>query len=106
MHPQACVAGLLAGGLDPRDAGANSLLGEAAGTLKSVYSKCGDEFAAHLCALLPTLGLGLGLEAQQQLVGHVRGSDAKGLKEYLRLLVSQAPGAPGTKPNAPAAPRA
>ena len=61
-----------------------ALAGEVATALKLVYGACGDEFPAHLCAVvLPASGLTA--QQQQQLVYHLREGDAKELKDCLRL---------------------
>mmetsp|Transcript_3613 Transcript_3613/g.10405 ORF Transcript_3613/g.10405 Transcript_3613/m.10405 type:complete len:537 (-) Transcript_3613:551-2161(-) len=44
----ACVVGILQGGLDLQDAAVSSLLGEVASVLMSVHERCGDEFIAAL----------------------------------------------------------
>jgi hypothetical protein len=79
----------VAGPLDARDAGTVALIGEAAAALKLLQERCGDELAVHLCgAVLPDSGLPG--ELQAQLVGHVRESDGRALKEFLRELLLSA----------------
>jgi hypothetical protein len=103
---QACVLGLLGnlaaangspagafvsqtGALDARDAATVSLLNEVAAALKMLHLCCGDELSLHLCnQVLP--GSGLPGELQQQLVRHVRESDARQLKDFLRELLLSA----------------
>ncbi len=88
---EACVAGVLrtGSGLDVREPATLALLGEVAMALKLVYAKCGDEFPTHLCAtVLPAVGCPQ--DVQQQLVYHLRESEAKDLKEFLRLILQRA----------------
>lgn len=88
---EACLLGIVQGGLDARDAGTLALLGEVANALKLVHEKCGDEFLAHLCGtVLPQISAPPGL--QQQLIYHIRASGAKELKDFLKNLM--APTAP------------
>lgn len=78
-----------AGPLDVRDAATMQLLTEVATALKLLHECCGDELSVHLCnQVLP--GSGLPGELQQQLVRHVRESDARQLKEFLRELLLSA----------------
>ncbi|XP_075265415.1 uncharacterized protein LOC142357760 [Convolutriloba macropyga] len=44
----ACVVGIMQGGLDLQDAAVSSLLGEVATLLTSVHERCGDEFISAL----------------------------------------------------------
>lgn len=91
---QACVRGVLQGGLDPRDAATSSLLSEAAAALKLLHEKGGEEFVGLLVGqVLP--GLSCPAAVQQQLVFHLRESEAKVLKDYLRALMVQAAGSSG-----------
>lgn len=78
-----------AGPLDARDAATMQLLNEVATALKLLHERCGDELSVHLCnQVLP--GSGLPGELQQHLVRHVRESDARQLKEFLRELLLSA----------------
>jgi exportin-T len=87
-----CPASQQLGPLDARDAATVALLGEMSSALKLLQEKCGDAFAAHLCGqVLPQSRLPG--ELQQQLAYHVRESDAKQLKEFLRELLLSAAGA-------------
>lgn len=82
--------------LDARDAVTVTFLGEVGCALKLLHERCGDELSIHLCnQVLP--GSGLPPELQQQLVRHVRDSDAREVKEFLRqlLLSARAAGLPG-----------
>jgi hypothetical protein len=57
--------------------------------LKLLHERCGDELSVHLCnQVLPASGLPV--ELQQQLVRHVRESDARQLKDFLRELLLSA----------------
>ncbi len=67
LRPAAAAAGGAAGAgggggggggvlLDPRDAAVLNLLGDAAAALKLIYSKCGEEFPAHLVSAGTSLG--------------------------------------------------
>lgn len=105
---QACVLGLLgnlaapaaasspsaaaasqASPLDARDAATVTLLTEVGTALKLLHERCGIELSVHLCnQVLP--GSGLPGELQQQFVRHVRESDARQLKEFLRELLLSA----------------
>lgn len=83
------AAGAQAGPLDARDATTVTMLAEVGTALKLLHERCGDELLAHLCnQVLP--GSGLPGELQQQLVRHVRESDARQVKEFLRELLLSA----------------
>jgi hypothetical protein len=57
--------------------------------LKLLHERCGDELSVLLCnQVLP--GSGLPGELQQQLVQHVRESDARQVKDFLRQLLLSA----------------
>ncbi|WIA12173.1 hypothetical protein OEZ85_012245 [Tetradesmus obliquus] len=84
-----CPASQQLGPLDARDAATVALLGEMASALKLLQEKCGDAFSVHLCGqVLPESRLPG--ELQQQLAYHVRESEAKQLKEFLRELLLSA----------------
>ncbi len=85
---EACISGLLRSApiFDMKDAATSALIGEAAVALKLVHEKCGDQLLAHLCSsVLPATGCPQ--ELQQQLAYHVRTSEAKEIKEALRVVV-------------------
>jgi hypothetical protein len=85
----AAAAASQAGPLDARDAATMQLLTEVGTALKLLQELCGDELSVHLCnQVLP--GSGLPGELQQQLVRHVRESDARQVKEFLRELLLSA----------------
>lgn len=85
----AAAAAIQAGPLDARDAATVTLLTEVSSALKLLHERCGDELSVHLCnQVLP--GSGLPGELQQQLVRHVRESEARQLKEFLRELLLSA----------------
>lgn len=87
--PSAGAAASQAGPLDARDAATVQLLTEVSTALKLLHERCGDELSVHLCnQVLPRSGLPG--ELQQQLVQHVRESDARQLKEFLRELLLSA----------------
>jgi hypothetical protein len=87
-----CPASRQLGPLDARDAATVALLAEVATALKLLQEKCGDAFSVHLCGqVLPESRLPG--ELQQQLAYHVRESDAKQLKEFLREVLLSAVGA-------------
>lgn len=89
--PSAAAAASQAGPLDARDAATMQLLTEVGTALKLLHERCGDELSVHLCnQVLP--GSGLPGELQQQLVRHVRESDARQVKEFLRELLLSARG--------------
>lgn len=84
------LEGLVAQGstVDIRDAAAISLLTEVALSLQLVHARCGEPFLAHLCgSLLPRLGWPP--EAAQQLAAHITGSEAKALKDFLKVVLQQ-----------------
>jgi hypothetical protein len=86
-----CPSSRQLGPLDARDAATVALLSEMASALKLLQEKCGDAFSVHLCGqVLPESRLPG--ELQQQLAYHVRESDAKQLKEFLRELLLSAAG--------------
>lgn len=85
----AAAAASQAGPLDVRDAATITLLSEVSSALKLLHERCGDELSVHLCnQVLPASGLPV--ELQQQLVRHVRESDARQLKDFLRELLLSA----------------
>lgn len=94
---QACIVGVLRGGLDVRDAGTMALLGEVSSALKLVYRQCGEAFPAHLAgAVLPSLGVPPQLAAQ--LVSALQTATVKELRECLKeAVVLLQGGAPGRK---------
>lgn len=66
-----------------------TLLSEVSSALKLLHERCGDELSVHLCKqVLPASGLPV--ELQQQLVRHVRESDARQLKDFLREVLLSA----------------
>lgn len=90
--PTTAAVGTPGGLLDARDAATVALLGEVAATLKLLHERCENDFSAHLCGrVLPESGLPG--DVQQQLAHHVRESDAKQVKEFLRELLLSAAGA-------------
>lgn len=79
----------IGGPLDVRDAATVTLLGEVAAALKLLHERCGNDFSVHLCSRsLPESGLTA--DVQQQLAFHVRDSDVKHLKDFLRELLLSA----------------
>lgn len=86
LGEQACIVGVLRGGLDIRDAGTMALLGEVSSALKLVYRQCGEEFPTHLVSsVLPALGVPPAV--QQQLVHALRTATVKELRECLKEAV-------------------
>ncbi|CAD7697822.1 unnamed protein product [Ostreobium quekettii] len=78
----ACIRGVLQGGLDPKDAATVSFLEEVAACLRAVHEKCGYEFLARLSLILPSMGMPH--DIQQQFISQIQQTDTKQLKNYLK----------------------
>jgi len=82
---EACLKGLLVGGLDHRDGGVFSLVVEAATSLKQVYDMAGESFVQFLVQNNVLSGqCGMSVENANALVDALRKGDPKLVRKALR----------------------